>query len=247
MKRLILATILLLPTLAFASTEGPLLEQAHTDLNNKTSLQEGAKLFANYCLGCHSANYMRFERIGKDLGFTEEEVKQSLMYTTDKIGETMKIALKPADGITWFGMAPPDLSVTARSRGVNWLYTYLLTFYLDPKRPWGVNNLMFKDVAMPHVLWERQGWQAPIYETVKDAEGQEHQVLTKLELVDKTNEKERVEKYRQDVLNLVTFLEYMGEPTKLERQRLGMWVLLYLFIFLIVAYLLKREYWKDIH
>jgi ubiquinol-cytochrome c reductase cytochrome c1 subunit len=246
MKRLILAIMLLLPIMAFAS-EGPQLEKVVTDLKDKAALQEGAKLFVNYCMGCHSANYSRFERVGKDLGLTEEEVKQYLMFTTDKIGDTMNIAMKPAESKAWFGVAPPDLSITARSRGVDWLYTYFLGFYLDPKRPWGVNNVVFKDVAMPHVLWERQGWQKPVYETVKDAQGQEHQVLKGLELVDKTNEKERIEKYRQDVLNLVTFLEYLGEPAKLERQRLGAWVLAYLFIFFIFAYALKKEYWKDIH
>jgi ubiquinol-cytochrome c reductase cytochrome c1 subunit len=243
MKRLILTLTLLLPAITFAASEGPELEKAPTNIHDKAALQAGAKLFVNYCMGCHSANYARFERVGKDLGLTEDEVKQNLMFTADKIGETMTIPMKKEDAVNWFGVAPPDLSVTARSRGVDWLYTYLLSFYEDPSRPNGVNNLVFKDVAMPHVLWELQGWQKPVYETVTNAAGQPHQVIKSLEAKDK----DKAAKYRQEVLNLVTFLEYLGEPAKLERQRLGLWVLVYLFIFLIFAYLLKKEYWRDVH
>lgn len=243
MKRLILILTLLLPAVTFAASEGPELEKAPTNIKDKAALQAGAKLFVNYCMGCHSANYARFERVGKDLGFTEDEVKQHLMFTADKIGETMTIPMRKEDAVNWFGVAPPDLSVTARSRGVDWLYTYLLSFYEDPSRPNGVNNLVFKDVAMPHVLWELQGGQKPVYETVTDEAGQPHQVIKSLEAKDKN----KAAKYRQEVLNLVTFLEYLGEPAKLERQRLGLWVLVYLVILLIVAYLLKKEYWRDVH
>jgi ubiquinol-cytochrome c reductase cytochrome c1 subunit len=247
MKKLILTLTLLLPAITFAATEGPALEKAPTNINDKAALQAGAKLFVNYCMGCHSANYARFERVGKDLGLTEDEVKQYLMFTADKIGETMTIPMKKEEAINWFGVAPPDLSVTARSRGVDWLYTYLLSFYEDPSRPNGVNNLVFRDVAMPHVLWELQGWQKPVYETVTDEVGQPHQVIKSLQLVNEAKDKDKVAKYRQDVLNLVTFLEYLGEPAKLERQRLGLWVLIYLVILLIFAYLLKKEYWRDVH
>jgi ubiquinol-cytochrome c reductase cytochrome c1 subunit len=245
MKRIIFTLTLLLPALAIASTELHL-EKAPTDINNKAALQEGAKLYVNYCMGCHSLNYARFERTGKDLGLTEDEVKQNLMFTADKIGETMTVPMTKADGVNWFGVAPPDLSVTARSRGVDWIYNYLLGFYLDPAKPTGVNNLIFKDVAMPHVLWERQGWQKPVYETVTDEAGQAHQVIKSLEPVNKADAA-KAEKYRQDVLNLTTFLEYIGEPAKLERQRLGLWVLIYLVILTIVAYALKKEYWRDVH
>jgi ubiquinol-cytochrome c reductase cytochrome c1 subunit len=245
MKRIILTLTLLLPTVAIASTELHL-EKAPTDITDKAALKEGAKLYVDYCMGCHSLSYSRFERVGKDLGMTEDEVKQNLMFTAEKIGETMTIPMTKADGVNWFGVAPPDLSVTARSRGVDWIYNYLLNFYMDPARPTGVNNLIFKDVAMPHVLWDRQGWQKPVMETVTE-DGQSHQVIKSLELVDKTNQEERVKKYRQDVLNLTTFLEYVGEPAKLERHRLGVWVLIYLFVLLIVAYALKKEYWRDVH
>jgi ubiquinol-cytochrome c reductase cytochrome c1 subunit len=245
MKRIIFTLTLLLPAMAIASTGGPHLEKAPTDITDKAALQEGAKLYVNYCMGCHSLNYSRFERVGKDLGMTEEEVKQNLMFTADKIGETMTIAMTKADGVNWFGVAPPDLSVTARSRGVDWIYNYLLTFYVDPARPFGVNNLIFKDVAMPHVLWERQGLQKPVYETVTEG-GQSHQVIKSLEPVNQADAA-KAENYRKDVLNLVTFLEYVGEPAKLERQRLGLWVLIYLVILTIVAYLLKKEYWRDVH
>jgi len=236
---------LLLSTGVFAAGGEYPLQSANVNLNDQQSLQEGAKLFAKYCVGCHSLNYVRYERISKDLGMSPEDVKKELMFATDKIGETMTIPITKAEGIKWFGVAPPDLSVTARARGTDWIYTYLLTFYQDPKRPFGVNNLVFKDVAMPHVLWDRQGWQKAVYETTKDTEGKEHQAIIGVEPVTKDDSK--AEKYRQDVRNLAAFLEYVGEPAKLERHRLGPWVLGFLIIFLFFAYALKKEYWRDVH
>ena len=163
MRRIILAlTSLLLPAVAFSAGGGIELQKAHNDITDIASLQTGAKLFVNYCLGCHSAKYVRFQRIGKDLGLTDDELKKNLMFNTEKVGDTMSIAMDDADAKKWFGAAPPDLSVIARARGTDWLYSYLLSFYLDPSRPLGVNNLVFKDVGMPHVLWERQGWQKPV-------------------------------------------------------------------------------------
>lgn len=248
MKRLILALALLIPNFAFAASAGVELQKAHVDLNDKASLQEGAKLFVNYCMGCHSAQYMRFERLGKDLGLEEEELKM-LMFSAEKVGETMTIAMNNNDTKTiqsWFGgVAPPDLSVIARARGSDWLYTFLLDFYLDSSRPTGMNNRVFKDVAMPHVLWERQGLQKPVYKTEVDSQGESHEVIESLELVD--DDASKKESYQQDVRNLVNFLTYVGEPAKLERQRLGPWVLGFLFIFLIVSYALKKEYWRDVH
>ncbi len=248
------ATVLILMALhtsAQAAGAGPALQTANTDVSNRAALQEGAKLFVNYCMGCHSANYLRFQRVGQDLGMTDDEVAQYLMYTTEKIGEGMTIAMDRNDSKRWFGVTPPDLSVIARARGVDWLYTYMLSFYTDPARPWGVNNLVFKDVGMPHALWELQGEQQLVHKSVTDDKGNIHEVA-ELELVGKdqmspADHQQKVAKYEQAVLNLVTFLEYMGEPAKLERQRLGPWVLLFLFIFLIVAYLLKKEYWRDVH
>lgn len=251
MKKVILTLTLLIPSIAFASTGEVKLEKAHNDISDLASLQEGAKLFVNYCMGCHSAQYVRFERVGKDLGIPEDELKENLMFTADKVGETMTIAMKKEDGINWFGVVPPDLSVIARARGTDWLYTYLLSFYLDPSRPLGVNNLVFKDVGMPHVLWDLQGWQKLVHETETDAKGHTHEV-TKLELVDKdqmseAEYQEKTEEYHNKVRNLVNFLEYIGEPAKLQRQDLGWKVIVFLIIFAIFAYLLKHEYWRDVH
>jgi len=246
MRRVILALTLLLPTMAFATSGGIELQHADNDIFDKASLQAGAKLFVNYCMGCHSAQYVRFSRMGKDLGLSDDELKENLMFSTEKVGETMTIAMAPDEAKRWFGVTPPDLSVIARARGVDWLYTYLLTFYLDPSRPWGVNNLVFKDVGMPHVLWEQQGWQKPVYGTVTDDEGKSHQVIKSLELVNPADEA-KADQYKKDVRDLVNFLDYMGEPAKLERKSLGWKVMLFLFVFLIFAYLLKKEYWRDIH
>ncbi|HIE01339.1 MAG TPA: cytochrome c1 [Thiotrichaceae bacterium] len=246
MRRVILAFTLLLPTMAFATSGGIELQHADNDISDKASLQAGAKLFVNYCMGCHSAQYVRFSRMGKDLGLSDDELIENLMFSTEKVGETMTIAMPQDDAKRWFGVTPPDLSVIARARGVDWLYTYLLTFYLDPSRPWGVNNLVFKDVGMPHVLWEQQGWQKPVYETVTNDEGKSHQVIKSLELVNPADEA-KTDQYKKDVRDLVNFLDYMGEPAKLERKSLGWKVMLFLFVFLIFAYLLKKEYWRDIH
>ncbi len=251
MRRLILTVILLLPSLLFASGGGIKLEEAHNDVSDTASLRAGAELFVNYCMGCHSANYVRFQRLGQDLDLTDEELKEKLMFTADKVGETMNIAMDTGDAKKWFGVIPPDLSVISRARGTDWLYTYLLGFYLDPSRPFGVNNTVFKDVSMPHVLWKRQGWQKLIHKTVTDAQGQAHETA-ELELVDKgkmTAEEHtaQVEQYQKDVRDLVNFLDYIGEPAKLERQSLGWKVLLFIFIFGIFAYALKKEYWRDIH
>ncbi len=246
MRRVILALTLLLPTMAFAASGGIELQHADNDISDKASLQAGAKLFVNYCMGCHSAQYVRFSRMGKDLGLSDDELKENLMFSTEKVGETMTIAMAPDEAKRWFGVTPPDLSVIARARGVDWLYTYLLTFYLDPSRPWGVNNLVFKDVGMPHVLWEQQGWQKPVYGMVTDDEGKSHQVIKSLELVNPADEA-KADQYKKDVRDLVNFLDYMGEPAKLERKSLGWKVMFFLFVFLIFAYLLKKEYWRDIH
>ena len=246
MRRLIIAFTLLLSTsIALASGGGVELQKAHNDITDKASLQTGAKIFVNYCMGCHSAKYSRYQRVATDLGLSDEEMMRNLMFITNKIGETMTIAMDADDGERWFGVTPPDLSVIARARGTDWLYTYMLSFYLDPSRPMGVNNLVFKDVGMPHVLWDKQGWQKAVHETVTDAHGKTHDVI-KLVLVDKADEA-KANAYRQDVRNLVNFLDYVGEPAKLQRYDLGWKVLLFLGIFFIFAYFLKKEYWRDIH
>jgi len=221
------------------------LEKANIDPHDKVSLQRGAQLFVNYCLSCHSAAYQRYNRTGRDIGLTDEEVKANLMFAADKIGELMKVAMRKDDASVWFGTAVPDLSLVARSRGVDWLYTYLVSFHLDPSRPFGVNNTVFPDVGMPHVLWELQGLQAPVYKEVEGHDGEKSKVIDEFELVREGSMSE-VE-YRRAMRDLVNFLAYVGEPAKLERERLGIWVLLFLAVFFVVSYALKKEYWKDIH
>jgi len=236
----------LVPLLAGAAGgESVPLQAAHNDLADKASLQRGARLFVNYCLSCHPAAFMRYKRMGDDLGLTDEQVKDNLMFASDKVGETMKVAMRPGDAEDWFGVAPPDLTLIARSRGPDWLYSYLLSFYDDPTRPWGVNNLVFPQVGMPHVLWELQGRQAPVYAEVVHADGSTGRTIERLELVQEGKLTEA--EYRQSVRDLVNFLDYMGEPIRLERQHLGIWVLLFLVLFMGLAYALKKEYWKDVH
>lgn len=214
------------------------------DLSDTKSLQRGARIFINYCLSCHSAAYMRYNRLGKDLNIAENILKDNFMFGTDKPGDTMNVALRPADGEQFFGVAPPDLSVIARARGANWLYAYFMTFYSDPSRPFGVNNLQFKDVAMPHVLWELQGFQRPVYKTVTHKDGTITRVIESLE-TGKPG-KFSAEEYEQTIYDLINFLVYLSEPAKLKREAIGVWVIIYLLVFLVVAYLLKKELWRDV-
>ncbi len=237
MKKLLTILILgLLPMMGHAaSAHGPLYS-APVDVSDTESLQRGAKIFVNYCLGCHSASFMRFSRIGKDLGLSDEDLQKNLMFMTDKVGSTMDTAMSKKDAANWFGTEIPDLSVISRSRGADWLYTYFLTFYRDPSRPNGVNNLRFKDVAMPHVLWELQGWQDVI-----EGEHGDH----KLELA--VPGSQSAEEYKTTVTDLVNFLVYLGEPVQLLRKKVGTGVIIFLLFFLVLAYALKKEYWKDVH
>ncbi len=246
MRRIVLSALLLAaPLWAQAGGGAVPLDKANIDLDNRQSLWHGAKLFVNYCMGCHSAQYMRYNRVGKDLGLSEDDLKQYLVFGEKKVGDTMTIAMRPEDAARWFGTPAPDLSLVARSRGPDWLYTYLRTFYLDPKRPFGVNNLVFKDVAMPHVLWELQGWQKPVYRTVKRADGHEEKIIERLELA--VPGKLSPAEYDKAVRDLVAFLTYVGEPAQFERKRLGPWVLAYLALLIVVFYVLKKEYWRDVH
>jgi ubiquinol-cytochrome c reductase cytochrome c1 subunit len=246
MKKLIVVLLLAAaPMLGLASGEGPHLDAANIDLGDQASLQRGAKYFVNYCLSCHSAKYQRYNRMAKDLGLTEDEVINNLMFTTDKIGDTMNISMTTAQGKAWFGNPPPDLSVLIRARGVDYIYTYLRSFYLDEKRPFGVNNTVFPDVAMPHVLWELQGTQKAVYKTETDAKGVEHEVFEGFEPV--TPGTLSAEEYDQVARDLTAFLSYVGEPIQMERKAMGKWVLLFIAVFFVLAYLLKKEYWKDIH
>lgn len=241
-------TIFVSSMLASASviaSGGAHLDKANINLEDTASIKRGAKLFVQYCLNCHSAKLMRYSRIATDMGMTDEEVTEQLITTGAKVGDTMTITMEPADAKEWFGTAVPDLSVISRARGDDWLYTYLRSFYRDDSRPWGVNNAVFKDVGMPHVLWELQGLQKAQLTTIVNEDGLEQEVISGFKLVEsgKLNSQE----YDAVILDLVTFMSYLGEPSKLQRQALGKWVLLFLAGFLVIVYLLKKEYWKDVH
>ncbi len=245
MKKLIVAFLLAVPPmLGLAAGGGVPLDDADIDLSDQASLQRGAKYFMNYCLSCHSAKYQRYNRMARDLGLTEQEVIDNLMFTTDKIGDTMNIAMTAEKGTEWFGSPPPDLSVIARARGVDWLYTYLRGFYLDEKRPFGVNNRVFPDVGMPNVLWQLQGDQKAIYKTVTH-DGVESEELDRLEPAGEGSMSP--EEFDQVARDLTAFLSYIGEPIQMERKRLGVWVLMFIAVFFVLSYLLKKEYWKDVH
>ena len=243
-KQLIAFLLLVAPAFVFASGNVHL-DKVDIDPANMESLQRGARTFVNYCMGCHSAQYQRYNRLARDLGIDEQDVIENLMFSGEKLGDQMTIAMTPEMGKKWFGAPPPDLTLVARVRGVDWLYTYLRTFYRDDSRPFGVNNQVFDKVGMPNVLWSLQGWQKPVYKTVTNDEGHEHQVLEGVE-IEQAGSQTPAE-FDRTVRDLVNFLAYMADPVKLERQSLGIKVMLFLFVFFIIAYLLKKEYWKDIH
>jgi ubiquinol-cytochrome c reductase cytochrome c1 subunit len=245
MKKLIVAFLLAAAPMLGLASGGAHYDDADIDLSDKASLQRGAKYFVNYCLSCHSAKYQRYNRMAKDLELTDEEVIDNLMFTTDKIGETMNIAMTEEQGTDWFGNPPPDLSVLIRARGVDYIYTYLRSFYLDEKRPFGVNNTVFPDVGMPHVLWELQGTQKAVYRIEKDKAGNDVEVFDHFEPV--TSGTLSAEEYDQVARDLTAFLSYIGEPIQMERKSLGVWVLLFIAVFFVLSYLLKKEYWKDVH
>lgn len=245
MKRILLALCLIVTGSAFAASEGYPLDKANIDPTDSESLRRGATLFANYCFNCHSAALMRYNRIGKDLGYDEAQLESLFIFTGAKVGDLMEIAMEPEEAKRWFGVVPPDLSVVSRSRGVDWIYTYLRSFYKDDSRPWGVNNAVFKDVAMPHVLWELQGLQVPQFEVLTDDEGIKRKIISSLNLIEPG--KLSTDQFDTAVRDLVNYLHYMGEPTKQQRLQLGKWVLLYLAVFFVLVLLLKKEYWRDVH
>lgn len=227
-----------------AAEGGVPLDPAPNQSSDASALQRGAKLFVNYCLNCHGASAMRYNRL-RDLGLSEEQIKQNLLFTSDKVGDTMRIAMDRDDAKKWFGAVPPDLSVIARARGSDWLYTYLRTFYRDDTRPTGWNNLVFDKVGMPHVLWELQGQRVPRYETVKSEHGGEPEhKLVGFDQV--TPGKLNTVEYDQAVADIVTYLDWMAEPAGNLRKRLGVWVLLFIGVFFVLAWRLNAAYWKDI-
>lgn len=236
--------LLALPTAVFASGAEVHLDKAPVNAHDQESLQRGARVFVNYCLNCHGASYSRYNRM-QDFGLTEQQIKDNLLFAADKPGETMAVAMRTKDAKAWFGAPPPDLSVITRSRGADWVYTYLRSFYRDDTRPTGWNNTVFDKVGMPHVLHELQGQMAPVYRTEKNAEGHEHQVMDRLELI-KPGKVTQAE-YDALVGDLVNYLAWMGEPAKSSRMNIGLAVLLFLGIFYVVAFYLKKEFWKDVH
>ena len=292
MKKLIIAVLALLPAFAFANdvvlkTETTVkVDKAQVNVKDQASLQNGAKLFMNYCAGCHSTQYQRYNRVAKDLGIPEDVMQANLNFTGVPVGELMKNAIPAKDAAEWFGAAPPDLTLVGRVRGANWLYTYLRTFYVDEERPFGVNNIIFPSVGMPHVLEPLQGRQtaqvtkltkgqddaqwtnedgtiswdnAQLKDAIKDsavvhkqttqnadtAAKTEHVTLTRLS----SNGRGELsaDEFDKAALDIVNFLAYSADPVKLERHRIGYWVLGFLVIFFIFGYLLKKEYWRDVH
>lgn len=242
MKKLIIATlVLLMPTLGFAAGGHVKLEDANIDLTDQASLQRGAKYFVNYCMACHSMSHMRYSRMAEDLGIDDQSLRENLLFGDAEPGDMMTNSMRPADGETWFGTAVPDLTLVTRWRSPDWVYTYLKSFYVDATRPYGVNNLIFPLVGMPHVLGDLQGVQEPVLES---HDGQEP-VVTGVKLTQPGALSP--EQYDTMARDITAFLTYAGEPSKLERRRLGVYVLLFLGLFFIVAYAMKKEFWKDIH
>jgi ubiquinol-cytochrome c reductase cytochrome c1 subunit len=250
-KKILIALLMCFPLFAHASEGGENLMKADVNLENKNSLRNGAKLFVNYCMSCHSAKYMRYMHVAHDLGLTDKQM-QNLILVSDfsnedkpqgvdkKVGALMTVAMTEQEGKKWFGNPPPDLTLVARVRGANWLYTYLNSFYLDPSRPTGANNTLFHNVGMPDVLWELHGLRK-----LKEGKAKGNEETGMFEQV--TDGKMTDAEYHKATNDLVNFLVYLGEPAKMERQRVGILVMFFLVIFFIFAYLLKKEYWKDVH
>ncbi len=243
MKKLIaILSLALLPITGFASGAGPELESVDIDLTDKASLQRGAKYFVNYCQGCHTAKYFRYERM-QDFDLSIDEIRENLIFGDSRTGDLMTIAMPAVDATEWFGAAPPDLTLTTRLKhgGGDWLYSYLKGFYADDSRPMGVNNTVFPNVGMPHVLWELQGVQQAVFK--EDAHG--NKVVDHLEAP--VGGSMSAEEYDNMARDLTTFMVHIAEPMKLERQRIGIYVMLFLLVFFVVAIMLKKEFWKDVH
>lgn len=232
MKKFILAILATLPMLAIAAGPSLDLDKANNDLSDKASLKRGFEAYINNCLGCHELKYQRYNRTFADLGISDEDGAANYMYTGEKVGDHITNTMPAKEAAKWFGSTPPDLTLEARFRSPDWIYTYLRSFYVDESRPFGVNNKVFKDVGMPHVLQNLQGVRT------MDEHGN---------LSEPTGGSMTVEEYDQFARDLTNFLEYTGEPNKLERENMGYWVIGFLFILLFFSYLLKKEYWRDVH
>ena len=252
MKKLLLSLAFsfaaVLPLAAQASEEGMPWDKAPNLTNDLPALQSGARTFVNYCLGCHSAAFMRFNRL-RDIGLSEQQIKDNLLFTTDKVGDTMKAAIDPKQAKDWFGAVPPDLTLVARSRaghggtGADYLYTFLRTFYRDPAKATGWNNLAFPNVGMPHALWQLQGEREPVFETVEE-HGHESKVFKGWKQLSPGSM--TPVQYDHAVAELVGYLQWMAEPAQNSRVRVGVWVLLYLLVFTLIAWRLNAAFWKDV-
>ena len=246
MKKMLLALVVA-PLIAGApaaigSEGGYRLDRAPIDPNDVVSLQAGARTFANYCLNCHGAQFMRYNRLG-DIGLTEAQIKDNLLFAGEKVGDTMKTAMTAKDAKAWFGVAPPDLTVIARSRGGDWLYTYLRTFYRDPKTATGWNNAVFPNVGMPHALWTLQG--EKLLEVAHEKEGGHES--TEYKWTQLSEGRQNTTQYDTTVRDLVNYLVWMGEPAAISRKKIGVVVLYFLGVLFVLAYAMKREFWKDVH
>ncbi len=246
--RILVVSLLLVPILAFASSDHLKLDRAPIDEHDQSSLQRGAKYFVNYCLNCHSASYMRFNRL-HDIGLTDEQILQNLVFTGVKVGDLMKSSMDPKESKAWFGATPPDLSVIARARaseagtGADWLYTYLRSFYRDAERPSGWNNTVYPNVGMPHALWELQGEQVLAEHKVRGDGYMKTELALKLDQPGLL----KPAAYDQVVADLVNFMTFMAEPARNDRKQIGIIVLMLLGLLFVLVYSLKKEYWKDVH
>ena len=239
MKRvLFLLSLYLLSPLCFAAGESKPLDSVYVNLSDKASLQRGARVFVNYCLSCHSAAYMRYNRMAEDLDISEEVLKENLLFAGDKVGDLMTTNMSAEDAKNWFGVQPPDLTLVAKVRKPNWIYTYLRSFYMDEKSPSGWNNTLFENVAMPHILYGLQGSQR-LAGTNPETGRPEFTLVSEGSLTS--------EEYDETVRDLTNFLVYLSEPISLKRHTIGVFVVLFLLVFMVLAYFLKKEYWKDVH
>jgi len=247
LRSVALLALTCLPTLAMAAGGGggAYMRAAENDIGNVESLQRGAKYYVNYCQGCHSAKYVRYGRVGEALEIDEAQLTENLMFAAVKPYETMVSSMPADDAKTFFGAEPPDLSLVARSRGVDWIFSYLLAFYADESRPLGVNNKVLVGASMPHVMWDLQGMQKPVYKQVEGPDGKVTETFEKFELVSEGSLSP--DEYEQVVRDIVNFMAYMGRPEQLQREALGIKVVAFLLLFFLIAYALKREYWKEVH
>ncbi|WP_458574830.1 cytochrome c1 [Polynucleobacter sp. HIN9] len=230
---------------AFAAGSDFPLDSAPNRVNNNASLQNGAKIFVNYCLGCHSAVNLRYNRL-RDIGLSDQQIKDNLILGDQKVGDLMTISMTPKDAKAWFGKVPPDLSVEARARGTDWLYTYFRTYYKDDESPTGWNNMVYPNVGMPHVLWELQGERIAKFEEVKDPKNPAKTTKVFKGFEQTTPGLMKPQEYDDNIADLVSFMSWMAEPTQLQRKRIGVVVLLFLAIFTLLAWRLNKAYWKDI-